>query len=60
MVAAAGRENSFRLGAGGCASAPYHDGTRVRFAVAYAGENVEPGVWYSVNERGEFVREDRS
>ncbi|AWV20334.1 Hypothetical protein RADP37_05450 (plasmid) [Roseomonas mucosa] len=60
VVAAAGRENSFRLGAGGCASAPYHDGTRVRFAVAYAGENVEPGVWYSVNERGEFVREDRS
>ena len=60
VVAAAGRENSFRIGAGGCASVPYHDGTRVRFAVAYAGENVEPGVWYSVNERGEFVREDRS
>lgn len=59
VVAAAGRENSFRIGAGGCASAPYHDGTRVRFAVAYAGENVEPGVWYSVNERGEFVREAR-
>ena len=60
VVAAAGRDNGFRLGAGGCASVPYHDGTRVRFAVAYAGENVEPGVWYSVNERGEFVREDRS
>ena len=60
VVAVAGRDNGFRLGAGGCASVPYHDGTRVRFAVAYAGENVEPGVWYSVNERGEFVREDRS
>lgn len=60
VVAAAGRDNGFRIGAGGCASVPYHDGTRVRFAVAYAGENVEPGVWYSVNERGEFVREDRS
>ena len=55
VIAAAGRNSKFKAAEGGCAAIAYHDGTRVRFAVAYVGENVKADTWYSVNERGEFV-----
>ncbi len=48
VVAAAGGVRSFVLGEGGCIAIPHHDGTRMRFLVAYAGENVEAGKRYEV------------
>ncbi|SQI42401.1 Uncharacterised protein [Leminorella richardii] len=44
------------LGEGGSAALSYFDGERMRFAVAYEGENgIRAGVKYRLNERHEFV-----
>ncbi|HEY4714285.1 MAG TPA: hypothetical protein VIH30_08630 [Aquirhabdus sp.] len=47
--------SKFKLYENGCAAIAYHDGTRLRFANAYVGENVKAEVWYVVNTKGEFV-----
>jgi len=44
------------LGKGGCASIPYYDGNRIRFATAYEGEHgIQAGVKYCLNEHNQFV-----
>ena len=55
VIASAGLNSTFMVGKGGCAAIAYYDGSRVRFAIAYEGENVRADVWYSVNDKGEFV-----
>ena len=55
-LAASGLGSTVTMGPGGCAAVAYHDGARVRFAVAYVGEDgIEAGVTYRVNGKGEFV-----
>ncbi|EGL8528273.1 hypothetical protein IRL25_004925 [Salmonella enterica] len=45
------------LGENGCASVPWHDGERIRIAVAYVGENgIEANTPYCVNDEGQFTR----
>ncbi|MEC5345173.1 hypothetical protein ABRZ24_21525, partial [Brenneria populi] len=56
VIAAASSVEYIVIGEGGCAAVPYHDGEKIRFAIAYAGENgIKSGVKYSVNDAGEFV-----
>lgn len=55
VIAASGIGAEIMVGPGGCAAIAYHDGSRVRFAIAYEGENVRAGIRYSVNGKGEFV-----
>lgn len=55
VIAASGIGAYFKVGKKGCAAIAYYDGSRVRFAIAYEGENVRADVWYSVNDKGEFV-----
>ncbi|MDH7085087.1 hypothetical protein QE659_05460 [Escherichia coli] len=48
--------DSIILGPGGSAALAYHDGERVRFAVAIEGENnIRAGVRYRLNEQHQFV-----
>ncbi|ENX00853.1 hypothetical protein F900_01837 [Acinetobacter modestus] len=57
MIASSGLGSHFSLGQGGCAAFPYRDEqNKVRFAVAYVGENVEANTWYQVNAQGEFIK----
>ncbi|EAA8933928.1 hypothetical protein EA033_23835 [Salmonella enterica] len=57
VVACAGSVGRIVLGEGGCASVPWHDGTRIRIAVAYVGENgIEANTPYYVNNKGQFTR----
>ncbi|ELK9346125.1 hypothetical protein Q6W16_003418 [Salmonella enterica] len=57
VVACAGSIERIVLGEGGCASVPWHDGKRIRIAVAYVGENgIEANIPYYVNDEGQFVR----
>ena len=57
IIASAGLGSTFSLGQGGCAAIPYHDEhEKVRFAVAYVGENIEADIWYQVNAQGEFIK----
>ncbi|EJX1219173.1 hypothetical protein ODG39_004617, partial [Salmonella enterica] len=57
VVACAGSIERIVLGEGGCASVPWHDGTRIRIAVAYVGENgIEANTPYYVNNKGQFTR----
>ncbi|WP_079953131.1 hypothetical protein [Salmonella enterica] len=57
VVACAGRIERVVLGEGGCASVPWHDGKRIRIAVAYVGENgIEANTPYYVNDEGQFVK----
>ncbi|EID8600156.1 hypothetical protein LCI59_004585, partial [Salmonella enterica] len=57
VVACAGSIERIVLGEGGCASVPWHDGTRIRIAVAYVGENgIEANTPYYVNDEGQFTR----
>ena len=56
VIASSGLDSTFSLGQGGCAAIPYRDeNKKVRFAVAYVGENIEADTWYEVNTAGEFV-----
>jgi hypothetical protein len=56
VAASSGMNARFKVGKNGCAAIAWHDGNRPRFAVAYDGENgIQAGVWYSVNESGEFM-----
>ena len=56
-MACAGSVERIVLGEGGCASVPWHDGERTRFAVAYVGENgIEANTPYYVNDEGQFVK----
>lgn len=44
------------LGKNGCAAIPYHDGTRIRFAIAYEGENgIQAGIKYTLSPDFRFV-----
>ena len=57
VVACAGSVKRIVLGEGGCVAAPWHDGERTRFAVAYVGENgIEAGTPYCLNDEGQFVK----
>ncbi|EMF2234084.1 hypothetical protein WM652_003783 [Salmonella enterica] len=57
VVACAGSVGRIVLGEGGCASVPWHDGKRIRIAVAYVGENgIEANTPYYVNDEGQFTR----
>ncbi|EBG3942334.1 hypothetical protein GQZ71_002033 [Salmonella enterica] len=57
VVACAGSVERIVLGENGCASVPWHDGKRIRIAVAYVGENgIEANIPYYVNDEGQFVR----
>ena len=56
VVACAGSIERIVLGENGCASVPWHDGKRIRIAVAYVGENgIEANTPYYVNDEGQFV-----
>ncbi len=56
IIASSGLGSKFSLGTGGCAAIPYRDeNKKVRFAVAYVGENIKADTWYQVNAKGEFV-----
>ncbi|MBV7693875.1 hypothetical protein KV701_19340 [Limnobaculum sp. M2-1] len=45
------------LGEGGCAAIPYNDGDRIRFAIAYVGENgIMANTPYYINDEGQFVQ----
>ena len=56
IIASSGLDSKFSLGTGGCAAIPYRDeNKKVRFAVAYVGENIKADTWYQVNAKGEFV-----
>lgn len=55
-VVSTGVVDSIILGPGGSAALVYHDGERVRFAVAIEGENnIRAGVRYRLNEQHQFV-----
>ena len=54
VLASAGLDTKFSIGKNGCAAIPYFDGARTRFAIAYEGENVVSGVFYSVDKKGNF------
>ncbi|EEZ1556062.1 hypothetical protein E8X41_005361, partial [Escherichia coli] len=55
-VVSTGVVDSIILGPGGSAALAYHDGERVRFAVAIEGENnIRTGVRYRLNEQHQFV-----
>ncbi|EHE4123961.1 hypothetical protein JM314_002735 [Salmonella enterica subsp. enterica serovar Bareilly] len=57
VVACAGDVERIVLGENGCASVPWHDGERIRIAVAYVGENgIEANTPYYVNDEGQFVQ----
>ncbi|ENT9569129.1 hypothetical protein ACFA6N_002411 [Salmonella enterica] len=57
VVACAGSVERIVLGENGCASVPWHDGKRIRIAVAYVGENgIEANIPYYVIDEGQFVR----
>ncbi|EFP5461225.1 hypothetical protein H1E87_000517 [Salmonella enterica] len=57
VVACAGSIERIVLGEGGCASVSWHDGKRIRIAVAYVGENgIEANTPYYVNDEGQFVK----
>ncbi|HGI9864311.1 TPA: hypothetical protein ACJVS1_001710 [Salmonella enterica subsp. enterica serovar Montevideo] len=57
VVACAGSVERIVLGENGCASVPWHDGERIRIAVAYVGENgIEANTPYYVNDEGQFVK----
>ncbi|EJB6560056.1 hypothetical protein NAK90_004319, partial [Salmonella enterica] len=57
VVACAGSIECIVLGENGCTSVPWHDGKRIRIAVAYVGENgIEANIPYYVNDEGQFVR----
>ena len=56
VVASTGTVDSITLGPGGCAALAYHDGERMRFALAVEGEkNIRAGVKYRLNEGHQFV-----
>lgn len=56
VIASTGVVDSIILGPGGCAALAYHDGERMRFAVAIEGENnIRAGVKYRLNEDHQFV-----
>lgn len=56
VIVSAGSVTYFVLGKGGCAVMPYHDGERIRFMMAYEGENgIRAGVKYRLNEQHQFV-----
>ena len=56
VVASTGEVDSIILGPGGCAALAYHDGERMRFAVAIEGENnIRAGVKYRLNDDHQFV-----
>lgn len=55
-IASTGSVDAFVLGPGGCAALAYHDGNRMRFAVAIEGENgIRAGVKYRLNAQHQFV-----
>lgn len=55
VVASTGVVDSIILGPGGCAALAYHDGERMRFAVAVEGENnIRAGVKYRLNDDRQF------
>lgn len=55
-VVSTGVVDSIVLGPGGSAALAYHDGERVRFAVAIEGENnIRAGVRYRLNDQHQFV-----
>ncbi|WP_430488585.1 hypothetical protein ACQR7C_10795 [Salmonella enterica] len=57
VVACAGSVGRIVLGENGCASVPWHDGKRIRIAVAYVGENgIEANTPYYVDDEGQFIR----
>jgi hypothetical protein len=56
VVACAGSVAAYKAAAGGCIAAPWHDGTRIRFAVGYIGETLDADTWYTVNVNGEFEK----
>ncbi|EJJ5014122.1 hypothetical protein NJA94_001382 [Salmonella enterica] len=57
VVACAGSIERIVLGENGCTSVPWHDGKRIRIAVAYVGENgIEANAPYYVNDEGQFVK----
>ena len=54
---AAGTGSTARAGAGGAIALTYHDGERLRIAVAYVGEDgIEPNVDYCVTDAGVFLK----
>ncbi|RKG33764.1 hypothetical protein [Acinetobacter tianfuensis] len=56
IIASAGLDSNFIIGKGGCAAIPYKDENgKVRFAIAYEGENIKADTWYEVNTKGKFV-----
>ncbi len=59
VITISGLKGSFKLAKGGCAAVAYKDeSNKTRFAVAYVGENIEADIFYSVNEKGEFIKEE--
>lgn len=57
VVACAGSIEHIVLGENGCVAVPWHDGDRVRFVVAYVGENgIEANTPYYLNDEGQFVK----
>lgn len=56
IVASSGVVDSVVLGPGGCAALAYHDGKRMRFAVAVEGEaGIRAGVKYRLDDAHQFV-----
>ncbi|HGL3965158.1 TPA: hypothetical protein ACKEYL_002449, partial [Acinetobacter baumannii] len=56
IIASSGLDSTFQIGKDGCAAIAYRDEQeKVRFAIAYEGENVKANTWYKVNVKGEFV-----
>lgn len=55
-IVSTGIVDSVMLGPGGCAALAYHDGKRMRFAVAIEGEQgIRAGVKYRLNDDHQFV-----
>jgi len=55
VIACADSVHHFRVGPRGCIAVPWHDGSRIRFATLYEGEQIKAGVWYALNRRGEPI-----
>ncbi|HBL4689359.1 hypothetical protein INP82_03790 [Citrobacter sedlakii] len=56
VIASTGMVDAIVLGPGGCAALAYHDGERMRFAVAVEGEKgIRAGVKYRLDDTHQFV-----
>ncbi|MCW1921289.1 hypothetical protein OKA05_01920 [Luteolibacter arcticus] len=59
IAVSAGLLSRAKAGTNGAIALAWHDGTRIRVAVGYVGENgIEADTWYQVSEAGELVKVD--